>query len=164
MFALQIVPLFVPADAEYAIEGYVPPYGARKRGRPSGEFTDGYSRRRRRIMMRKDADRCRNDAIYHVILAGGTAIWAVYAAADGKPTSACFGLFEKSVISGTPRTYLGCVASSKRPAMNKPAQAMLAAFVPGWVQPPSTPMPTRMMPMRVMRAVHMAHAGNQSNT
>ncbi len=65
----------------------------------------------------------RNDAIYHVILAGGTedSTLAWRAAADGS-LQARFGLSEKSAISAR-RTYLRMRRHVwKRPAMNKPAR------------------------------------------
>ncbi len=65
------VPLLVPADAEMIIEGFVPPNVREEEG-PFGEFTDAYAERAPNHVLHVTAVTRRKDAIYHVILAGGT--------------------------------------------------------------------------------------------
>ena len=67
----KTVPLDVPADAEFVIEGHVLPHVREAEG-PFGEFTDGYVEVGQNHVLKVSAITRRRDAIYHVILAGGT--------------------------------------------------------------------------------------------
>jgi UbiD family decarboxylase len=67
----RTVPLDVPADAELVIEGHVLPHLREAEG-PFGEFTDGYVEVGPNHVLKVSAITRRRDAIYHVILAGGT--------------------------------------------------------------------------------------------
>ena len=67
----RTVPLDVPADAEFVIEGHVLPHVREAEG-PFGEFTDGYVEVGQNHVLKVSAITRRRDAIYHVILAGGT--------------------------------------------------------------------------------------------
>ncbi len=69
--AARTVPLLVPADAEYVIEGEVLPHVREEEG-PFGEFTDAYVEAGLNHVLRVTAITRRSDAVYHVILAGGT--------------------------------------------------------------------------------------------
>ena len=64
------MPLDVPADAEFVIEGHVLP-DLREAEGPFGEFTDGYVEVGQNHVLKVSAITRRRDAIYHVILAGG---------------------------------------------------------------------------------------------
>jgi 2,5-furandicarboxylate decarboxylase 1 len=65
------VPLLVPADAEMVIEGEVLPKVREEEG-PFGEFMDAYVEAGPNHVFRASAITRRRDAIYHVILAGGS--------------------------------------------------------------------------------------------
>ena len=67
----KTVPLDIPADAEFIIEGHVLPHVREPEG-PFGEFTDGYVEVGQNHVLKVTAITRRSDAIYHVILAGGT--------------------------------------------------------------------------------------------
>ena len=67
----KTVPLDVPADAEFVIEGHVVPRVREAEG-PFGEFTDGYVEVGPNHVLKVSAITRRRDAVYHVILAGGT--------------------------------------------------------------------------------------------
>ncbi|AMN45342.1 UbiD family decarboxylase [Rhodoplanes sp. Z2-YC6860] len=67
----KTVPLDVPADAEFVIEGHVLPHVREAEG-PFGEFTDGYVEVGPNHVLKVSAITRRRDAIYHVILAGGS--------------------------------------------------------------------------------------------
>ena len=67
----KTVPLDIPADAEFVIEGHVLPHVREPEG-PFGEFTDGYVEVGQNHVLKVTAITRRSDAIYHVILAGGT--------------------------------------------------------------------------------------------
>jgi 2,5-furandicarboxylate decarboxylase 1 len=67
----KTIPLHVPADAEFIIEGHVIPRVREAEG-PFGEFTDGYVEVGDNHVLKVSAITRRRDAIYHVILAGGT--------------------------------------------------------------------------------------------
>ena len=67
----KTVPLDIPADAEFIIEGHVLPHVREPEG-PFGEFTDGYVEVGQNHVLKVTAITRRSDAIYHVILAGGS--------------------------------------------------------------------------------------------
>jgi UbiD family decarboxylase len=67
----KTVPLLVPADAEMVIEGEVLPKVREVEG-PFGEFMDAYVEAGPNHVFRAKTLTRRRDAIYHVILAGGT--------------------------------------------------------------------------------------------
>ncbi len=67
----KTVPLDVPVDAEFVIEGHVLPHVREAEG-PFGEFTDGYVEVGQNHVLKVSAITRRRNAIYHVILAGGT--------------------------------------------------------------------------------------------
>jgi 2,5-furandicarboxylate decarboxylase 1 len=69
--ASKTIPLYVPADAEFIIEGHVLPRVREAEG-PFGEFTDGYVEVGDNHVLKVSAITRRRDAIYHIILAGGT--------------------------------------------------------------------------------------------
>ena len=114
----KTVPLDVPADAEMVIEGEVVPKVREEEG-PFGEFMDGYVEVGRNHVSASAITR-RRDAIYHVILAGGT------------EDSALLGLMLQTEVwkavsplanvrdIGSPGQILGCVVASTRPTTRSP--------------------------------------------
>ncbi len=123
----KTVPLMVPADAEYVIEGYVPPHVMEEEG-PFGEFTDGYVAKAPNNVMQVTAITRRNDAIYHVILAGGTedsTLLGVPLQTEVYKRVAAFG---KIRDIGTPGHIFGCVVSLEKTSDEQARAVMLAAL------------------------------------
>jgi UbiD family decarboxylase len=123
----KTVPLLVPADAEYVIEGYVPPHVMEEEG-PFGEFTDGYVAKAPNNVMQVTAVTRRNDAIYHVILAGGTEDSTLLGVPLQTEVYKRVSAFGKIRDIGTPGHIFGCVVSLEKTSDEQARAVMLAAL------------------------------------
>ena len=123
----KTVPLLVPADAEYVIEGHVLPNVMEDEG-PFGEFTDGYVARAPNNVMRVTAITRRNDAIYHVILAGGPEDSTLLGVPLQTEVYKRVSAFAKIRDIGTPGHIFGCVVSIEKNSDDQARAVMLAAL------------------------------------
>jgi 2,5-furandicarboxylate decarboxylase 1 len=123
----KTVPLLVPADAEMIIEGEVLPHLREPEG-PFGEFTDGYVAIGPNHVLRVTAITRRRDAIYHVILAGGTedsVLLGVPLQAEVLKRVTAFGRIRDIA---TPGHIFGCVISLHKTSDDQPRAVLLAAL------------------------------------
>lgn len=123
----KTIPLFVPADAEFVIEGEILPHVREEEG-PFGEFTDGYVAKAPNHVLRVSAVTRRHDAIYHVILAGGaedTTLLGVPLQTEVYKRVAGLG---RICDIGTPGHIFGCVVSMDKTSDDQARAVMLAAL------------------------------------
>ena len=130
--ALRVVPaktvdLMVPADAEMVIEGEIVP-GIREEEGPFGEFMDGYVEVGRNHVFRASALTRREDAIYHVILAGGTEDLALLSLMLQTEIYKRITPIARVRDIGTPGQILGCVVAIEKTSDEQVRAVMLAAM------------------------------------
>lgn len=123
----KTVPLTVPADAEFVIEGEVLPNLREEEG-PFGEFTDGYVAAAPNHVLRVTAITRRRDAIYHVILAGGTEDLTLLGVPLQTLVYKQVSAFATVRDVGTPGQILGCVISVDKASDDQVRAVMLAAL------------------------------------
>jgi len=119
------VPLMVPADAEYVIEGEILP-GEREMEGPYGEFTDTYVEPALNHVLRVTAITRRSDAIYHAMLAGGAEDLTLLGVGLQVEVHQKVKEFGEIVDIGTPGHIFGCVVSIKKTS-DEGARAVLKA-------------------------------------
>ncbi len=113
----KTVPLMVPADAEYVIEGYVPPHVMEEEG-PFGEFTDGYVAKAPNNVMQVTAitpQRCDLPCDP----AGGTEDSTLLGGRCRRRSTSAFRPSAKSAISARPATSSVASSALKRRAMSR---------------------------------------------
>lgn len=123
----KTVPLLVPADAEFVIEGHVLPNVLEDEG-PFGEFTDGYVAKAPNNVMRVTAITRRTDAIYHVILAGGPEDSTLLGVPLQTEVYKRVSAFGKIRDIGTPGHIFGCVVALEKTSDEQARAVMLAAL------------------------------------
>lgn len=109
----KTVPLDVPADAEFVIEGHILP-SVREAEGPFGEFTDGYVEVGQNHVLKVSAITRRRDAIYHVILAGGTEDTVLLGVPLMIEVLKQIGSLAKIRDIGFPGHIFGCVVSLEK--------------------------------------------------
>jgi len=123
----KTVPLLVPADAEFIIEGEVKPHIREEEG-PFGEFTDAYAEISLNHVLHVSAITRRSDAIYHVILAGGTEDSVLLGVPlQAEVLKAVSGLAEIRDI-GTPGHIFGCVIAMAKSSDEQAGAVLQAAM------------------------------------
>jgi UbiD family decarboxylase len=123
--AAKTVPLVVPADAEMVIEGEIAPKLREDEG-PFGEFMDAYVEVGRNHVFRASAITRRRDAIYHVILAGGTEDLALLSLMLEVEVWKAVAPHARVVDVGCPGQLLGCVVAIEK-SRDEEAKAALGA-------------------------------------
>ena len=123
----KTVPLMVPADAEMVIEGEIVP-GLREEEGPFGEFMDGYVEVGRNHVFRATALTRREDAIYHVILAGGTEDLALLSLMLQSEVYKRIAPIARVRDIGMPGQILGCVVAIEKASDEQARAVMLAAM------------------------------------
>lgn len=126
--AAKTVPLLVPADAEMVIEGEILPKLREDEG-PFGEFMDAYVEVGRNHVFRASAITRRRDAIYHVILAGGTEDLALLSLMLQVEVYKAVSPHARVVDVGCPGQILGCVVAIDKTADAQAKAAMQAAVM-----------------------------------
>jgi len=127
MTPAKTLPMLVPADAEFIIEGEVIPNVREEEG-PFGEFTDAYAEIGHNHVMRVKAVTRRRDAIYHVVLAGGTEDGVLLGVPLQVEVHKRVSAFAKIIDIGTPGHIFGCVVSIKKENDDQARAVMLAAM------------------------------------
>jgi 2,5-furandicarboxylate decarboxylase 1 len=125
--AAKTVPLLVPADAEMVIEGEIVPKLREEEG-PFGEFMDAYVEVGRNHVFRASAITRRRDAIYHVILAGGTEDLALLSLMLETEIWKAVSPHARVVDVGCPGQILGCVVAIEKTHDEDAKAAMQAAL------------------------------------
>jgi len=120
-------PLVVPAEAEMVIEGEVLP-GIREEEGPFGEFMDAYVDVGRNHVFRTTAITRRRDAIYHVILAGGTEDLALLSLMLQIEVWRAVTPHARVRDVGNPGQILGCVVAIEKTRDKDAAAALRAAL------------------------------------
>jgi UbiD family decarboxylase len=123
----KTVPLMVPAEAEMVIEGEIVPKLREEEG-PFGEFMDAYVEVGRNHVFRASAITRRRDAIYHVILAGGTEDIALLSLMLQVEVWKAVSPHARVVDIGSPGQILGCVVAIEKARDEDAAAAMQAAL------------------------------------
>lgn len=123
----KTVPLLVPADAEMVIEGEIVPKEREEEG-PFGEFMDSYVEVGRNHVFRARAITRRSDAIYHVIIAGGTEDLALLSLMLQVEVWKAVAPHARIVDVGSPGQLLGCVVAIDK-ARDEEAKAVMRAAV-----------------------------------
>ena len=123
----KTVPLLVPADAEMVIEGEIVPKLREEEG-PFGEFMDAYVEVGRNHVFRASAITRRRDAIYHVILAGGTEDIALLSLMLQTEVWKAVSPHARVVDIGSPGQLLGVVVAIDKTRNEDAAAAMRAAL------------------------------------
>ncbi len=123
----KTIPLLVPADAEFVIEGEVMPELREDEG-PFGEFTDAYAEIAPNHVMRIKAVTRRRNPIYHVILAGGTEDGVLLGAPLQVEVYKRVSTFAKVVDIGTPGHIFGCVVSIQKDNDDQARAVLMAAM------------------------------------
>lgn len=123
----KTLPLLVPADAELVLEGEVLP-GIREDEGPFGEFTDAYAEIAPNHVMQIKAITRRRDAIYHVILAGGTEDSVLLGVPLQVEVYKRVTGFAKIVDIGTPGHIFGCVVSIQKESDDQARAVLMAAM------------------------------------
>jgi len=121
------VPLLVPADAEYVIEGEVVP-NAREIEGPYGEFTDTYVEPAENHVLRVTAITRRADPIYHSILAGSPEDVTLLAVPLQLEVLKHARAFADVVDVGTPGHIFGCVVSIRKRNDEQASAVLMAAL------------------------------------
>lgn len=129
---LRVVPartvdLLVPADAEMVIEGHIVP-GLREQEGPFGEFMDAYVEVGRNHVLRASAITRREDAIYHVILAGGTEDLALLGLMLRMEVHKRVSTIARVRDVGMPGQILGCVVAIDKQSDEQVSAVMDAAL------------------------------------
>lgn len=127
MVQAKTVPLLVPADAEFIIEGEVVP-GVREIEGPFGEFTDAYAEAGPNHVMRVTAITRRRDAIYHVILAGGPEDAVLLGVPLQTEVYKRVSAFAPIADIATPGHIFGCVVSIEKSSDDQARAVMMAAM------------------------------------
>ena len=125
--AAKTVPLLVPADAEMVIEGEVLPKVREEEG-PFGEFMDAYVEAGPNHVFRASAITRRRDAIYHVILAGGSEDLALLSLMLQTEIWKAVSPHARVRDVGCPGQILGCVVAIEKTADSEAKAAMRAAL------------------------------------
>ncbi len=125
--AAKTVPLTIPADAEFVIEGEVLPRLREEEG-PFGEFTDGYVAAAPNHVLQVTAITRRRDAVYHTILAGGTEDLTLLGVPLQTLVYKQVSAFAAVRDVGTPGQILGCVISMEKTSDDQVRAVMLAAL------------------------------------
>jgi len=123
----KTVPLLVPADAEIVIEGEVLPKVREVEG-PFGEFMDAYVEAGPNHVFRAKAMTRRRDAIYHVILAGGTEDLALLSLMLQIEVWRAVTPVARVRDVGCPGQILGCVVAIEKVRDEDAAAALRAAL------------------------------------
>ena len=123
----KTVPLVVPADAEMVIEGEIVPKLREEEG-PFGEFMDAYVEVGRNHVFCASAITRRRDAIYHVILAGGTEDLALLGLMLETEVWKAVAPHARVVDVGCPGQLLGCVVAIEKTRDDDAKAAMQAAI------------------------------------
>jgi UbiD family decarboxylase len=123
----KTVPLVVPADAEMVIEGEIAPKLREEEG-PFGEFMDAYVEVGRNHVFRASAITRRRDAIYHVILAGGTEDLALLSLMLEVEVWKAVAPHARVVDVGCPGQLLGCVVAIEKTRDEEAKAALKAAL------------------------------------
>jgi UbiD family decarboxylase len=123
----KTVPLWVPADAELVIEGEIVPNLREEEG-PFGEFMDAYVDVGRNHVFRARALTRRRDAIYHVIIAGGTEDLALLSLMLQVEVWKAVSPHARVVDIGNPGQLLGCVVAIAKNNDDEAKAAMRAAL------------------------------------
>lgn len=121
------VPLMVPADAEYVIEGEVIP-NAREMEGPYGEFTDSYVEPAENHILRVKAITRRAQPIYHSILAGSPEDITLLAVPLQLEVLQRARAFADIVDVGTPGHIFGCVVSIRKRTDEQARAVMMAGL------------------------------------
>ncbi len=121
------VPLVVPAEAEMVIEGEIVPKLREEEG-PFGEFMDAYVEVGRNHVFRASALTRRRDAIYHVILAGGSEDLALLSLMLQTEVYKAVSPHADVVDVGCPGQILGCVVAIEKTSDGEAKAAMRAAL------------------------------------
>ena len=121
------VPLMVPSDAEYVVEGEVLP-GEREMEGPFGEFTDTYVEPAPNHVMRVTAITHRADAIYHAMLAGGAEDITLLGVALQVEVHKHVKAFAEIVDIGTPGHIFGCVIAIRKTSDEQARAVLMAAL------------------------------------
>lgn len=123
----KTVPLVVPADAEMVIEGAIVPKLREEEG-PFGEFMDAYVEVGRNHVFRASAITRRRDAVYHVILAGGSEDIALLSLMLQTEIWKAVSPHARVVDVGCPGHILGCVVAIAKTRDEEAEAAMQAAL------------------------------------
>jgi UbiD family decarboxylase len=123
----KTVPLLVPADAEMVIEGEVLPKVREVEG-PFGEFMDAYVDAGPNHVFRAKALTRRRDAIYHVILAGGTEDLALLSLMLQIEVWRAVKPVARVRDVGNPGQILGCVVAIEKTRDEDATAALRAAL------------------------------------
>jgi UbiD family decarboxylase len=123
----KTVPLLVPAEAEMVIEGEIVPKLREEEG-PFGEFMDAYVEVGRNHVFRASAITRRRDAIYHVILAGGTEDIALLSLMLQVEVWKAVSTHVRVIDVGSPGQILGAVVAIEKTRDEDAAAAMQAAL------------------------------------
>lgn len=123
----KTIPLLVPADAEFVLEGEVLP-GVREDEGPFGEFTDAYAEIAPNHVMRIKAITRRFDPIYHVILAGGTEDLVLLGAPLQAEVHKRVSSYAKIVDIGMPGHIFGCAISIQKESDDQARAVLMAAM------------------------------------
>lgn len=123
----KTVPLLVPADAEMVIEGEILPTVREAEG-PFGEFMDAYVEAGANHVFRAKALTRRHNAIYHVILAGGTEDLALLSLMLQIEVWRAVTPHARVRDVGNPGQILGCVVAIEKERDADAAAALRAAL------------------------------------
>ncbi len=121
------VPVMVPANAEYVIEGEVLPDKREIEG-PFGEFTDTYVDPAPNHVLRVTAITRRRDAIYHAMLAGGAEDITLLGLNLQIEVLKRVKAFAHITDISTPGHIFGCVVSIKKANDEQPRAVLMAAL------------------------------------
>jgi UbiD family decarboxylase len=121
------VPVMVPANAEYVIEGEVLPDKREIEG-PFGEFTDTYVDPAPNHVLRVTAITRRRDAIYHAMLAGGAEDITLLGLNLQIEVLKRVKAFAQITDISTPGHIFGCVVSIKKANDEQPRAVLMAAL------------------------------------
>jgi 2,5-furandicarboxylate decarboxylase 1 len=127
MVPAKTVPVMVPADAEYIIEGEVLA-GVREEEGPFGEFTDTYVEAAPNHVMKVSAITRRKDAIYHAMLAGGAEDLTMLGLNLQVEVLKRVKAFAEIVDISTPGHIFGCVVAMKKRSDEQARHVLMAAL------------------------------------
>jgi UbiD family decarboxylase len=122
----KTIPMMVPADAEMVIEGEVVPKIREDEG-PFGEFMDAYVEVGKNHVFRARAITRRRDAIYHVIIAGGTEDLSLLGLMLQVEVWKAAAPHAAVVDVGSPGQLLGCVVAIDKKNDDEAKAVMKAA-------------------------------------
>ena len=127
MVPAKTVPVMVPANAEYVIEGVVVPHEREIEG-PFGEFTDTYVDPAPNHVLRITAITRRRDAIYHAMLAGGMEDITLLGINLQVEVLKRVKTFADIVDVSTPGHIFGCVVSIRKSSDEQARAVLMAAL------------------------------------